>query len=858
MYQLVHIYKKILYICVNKTQHMVKYILFFCIAFTVLRLQAQVSQGGNPFNSNGGLKSGNSNNFIRIEKPNIDSLLNLVPQTDKKNCIAAIAQRIDKDIFSFGGNWMEKGGRVYELALQTPDASSIIIQFSEFRLPKGAKVFVYNENAVLGAFTSENNKPYKSLTLQELPGNHAKIQIYVPDGKQDSTKLKVGTIGYGIPKSDVVPSAYGGNFFGWSLPCNNEINSDKGIFVQREKRAIVKVVHLEYQFFVGYSAVLINNYKQDGKPYFLTARHCFEKVFSDYEFHPEYAHSAVAYFGYESTTPGVNGDWSKTISGADVLCWDPAPNQSYLDVVLMRFWEKPSLQLNPYYAGVNAAYIDLDNQDERYQCFTAIHHPKMDVKKVTRSSRISRITKTETSGKYDLVVYPDDGVTEQGSSGSPLLDKNMLVIGNLSWGNGEDCPSTVEKYPDGYAPIFAGYDFFPIIKDSIFGPSGSRVVQGFDPFIRTQLMFYPNRVKVNWGEQTLYCKNSSTSNYENFRWDFGNGAQPRYFNGIQPGDVQLKNIGTYTVSLTAFNKTTGKDEIFQANIISRYGPAYPGFYVTNQKGFVNNKTYPNFQHTDTICIHNTSDGYAEKYVFTVGTKVIQTIQTKDKNKVIKIAFSKDELSTDVELANGKDVTISLSQVNPDNTKMINSSVRIFPQTKAAFELKWINSYGYYVPRSYYVLGKTSEIYADDKSEGYNLTKEYYINNTLLERYINQSHVYFDPDKPGHYTLKLVVYNDFSRDSCTAEIDVHLTTGTNNSLGNEAKVYPTICSDYVNIQGIVEKTMLVLFDNSGRILIQDTLSENYQLNTSGLLPGLYHISLLTNDKKTQKTFQIIKQ
>lgn len=504
------------------------YILLGLLALIGKLSYGQLSEGGDPFIQDFKLKSAVSEKVIAIDRPNIDSLLNSVEKSETKRDIAAVAVDLDLDVLR-GTSWEYQGGKVFELSLRTPDATGLIVHFSGFSLPLGAKVFVYNDKAVLGAFTHQNNKPFGSLTLQELKGNKATVQLFVPKGKESQVKLKVGNVGYGFNKS-LSDGDGGPNLFGVSLPCNHEVNSRMGMFHQKEKRSVVLMIHLEYAFYVRYTAVLVNNYKNDGTPYFLTAKHCFEKVFSNREFHAEYAETAVAHFAYESLVPGENGDWTKTISGAELLCYDASEEADYYDLVLLKFSETPPQDFKPYYAGVKTTEPEISNiqynlsKPQGNATFAAIHHPVGDVKKITWYERVVGISDKNFS------VSDSDGLTERGSSGSPLFDKERYVVGVLSGGsNGGsnidyDCSSI---FRDTYTPLIGSSAYLPELQTYLFGETKQTIVEPFESYNKVdELMFYPSSLKIDHDEEILGCINVSSANYSNFRWDFGEGAEP--------------------------------------------------------------------------------------------------------------------------------------------------------------------------------------------------------------------------------------------------------------------------------------------------------------------------------------------
>ena len=821
---------------------------------------AQLSKGGTPFEHNQNhLKSSFVNEIINIKKPNIDSLLNLIQETDNKSSIAAVACPVNKDIVADCPHWETENGQVYETTFEAPGADGLMVYFSAFSLPVGAMVFVYNKMAVLGAFTHSNNKGFGSLTIQEIPGNNVTVQLFVPFDKISQVKLKVGNIGYGF-KSGLNDIYHDG--FGMSLPCNLDINSDYGMFHQKEKRSVVAVTHLEYQFYVRYSAVLINNFNNDGTPYFLTARHCFEKAFTGGEFHPEYAETAVAHFGYESPVSGQNGDWTKTISGAELLCY--ADSSDY-DLVLMKFSEVPPLSYDSFYAGVKA--ITPEVEDQQYnewnvvgnETFTAIHHPGGDVKKITWYERVINIKENSIS------LRDNTGLTEGGSSGCPLFDKEHFVVGVLSGGSEERNCNLSDRYSDVYATVEKGYTLFPEMKQYIFGDDGVKKIYPYQPFDENQrLMFYPNSFKIDLGEKKFSCQNVSTGNYSNFRWDFGKGAVPRYFEGTQPPDIELQELGFYTVTLTAYNSSTGKDEVFTCeNLIeSRYGKPYPYFYITNEEGQVING---NCQLTDTLYIHNQSQGFASGFVFSL--EVADFPYTVYIPKDTFYTFSLDEMAvippfldiskySDNEIWNGKEIRISMLQLNPDKDSTYSKLVRVHQPTVADFDFDVTHHFNPGTPGDYYIVNET-EIITHGKSEGYSIFEDWYLDDELKYSGRKGDDFSFIPSEPGIHELKLIAHNDFSKDSISLFLNYHLTTGINEINIESLNVYPTITQDIVSVNA-TDKYVLQIFNILGQSLKDETIFPGKSDIDISLLPNGVYLFCFKGNERKGKTFKIIKQ
>ena len=142
------------------------FILFFC---TATFIHAQISNGGFPIGYNQSKKM--DINFI--DMPSIDNeKIHLLYQNEeiKKNQPYRFGEKIKVNLgLNNSGIWtvLENGDRVWNLGIRSKGAKSINLIFSEYNLPIGAEVFIYNKNKTdfIGSFNNSNNKDHGNLPL---------------------------------------------------------------------------------------------------------------------------------------------------------------------------------------------------------------------------------------------------------------------------------------------------------------------------------------------------------------------------------------------------------------------------------------------------------------------------------------------------------------------------------------------------------------------------------------------------------------------------------------------------------------------------------------------------------------------
>ncbi len=383
---------------------------------------AQISYGGEPYDWAQKEIDDFHIQFLQFAEPDMQ----LIVEQD------AISDREKDTPFRFGvendvqitpdthGTWMElqNGDRIWWLGVEAENAKSLSFHFDKFRLDKKAELFIWNADRTefLGAFTYKNNKESKVLPVSILPDGKVVIEYRVPSGVEVG-ELSISMViqGYRAIMNKSEETDRGP--YGVSGICNVNINCPEGDEWQTEKKSVALIINGGS---VQCSGALVNNTANDGTPYFLTANHCLGNP-----------SNWVYLFNHESAScDGTSGPVLETISSGTLVA-----NNSNSDFALIRLSESPPESYDVQYAG-------WDRTDtETVLGAVGIHHPRGDVKKIS----IEEGTPYHSFTDGSEVWYIDDwekGVTEGGSSGSPLFDHNHRIIGQLLGGfafcEGED------------------------------------------------------------------------------------------------------------------------------------------------------------------------------------------------------------------------------------------------------------------------------------------------------------------------------------------------------------------------------------------------------------------------------------
>jgi hypothetical protein len=225
-----------------------------------------------------------------------------------------------------------------------------------------------------------------------------------------------------------------------SDPCEVNVNcSPVGDPWQDEKRGVARIYVVEGAQVGWCSGSLINNTAQDCKPYFLTALHCGVNAttanMNQWKF----------YFRYEAvacTNPTAVGTLANYFVNGCLRIADSADGggNSGSDFLLVRLGNAnnentvinnlKSANFNAYWNGWNASPTPTTGG-------ASIHHPAGDIKKISTFSGNTISTQWgSATGSHWRVTWTANtnghGVTEGGSSGSPLFDAaSGNIIGTL-------------------------------------------------------------------------------------------------------------------------------------------------------------------------------------------------------------------------------------------------------------------------------------------------------------------------------------------------------------------------------------------------------------------------------------------
>lgn len=335
--------------------------------------------------------------------------------------------------FATHGDWesLPGGGGLWSVMIHSPDALGVRVHFAAIELPAAAQVIVYNANVPTEAYGPYRSpSPHTSdLWSATCFSDTVVIECYVADAADiDRVHLTIDRIVHNYVELGSLPWAKGAG------SCNLDVTCYTSWAATSYGVGGVGSVGGNGSFFCT-GSLLADTDGATMIPYFLTANHCIGSQSA--------ADSTEIYWLYQ--TPYCNGPppnpatVPRTTGGADLLATTTA--NAGTDFCLLRL--RGTVPSGVSYLGWTSSEAVIGTPT------VCIHHPSADYKRIT----FGDITNVPESSlgirpreRYHQSSWrPNLGVTEPGSSGSPLfMESTQQVIGQL-WGGPSSCSPSSTK-----------------------------------------------------------------------------------------------------------------------------------------------------------------------------------------------------------------------------------------------------------------------------------------------------------------------------------------------------------------------------------------------------------------------------
>lgn len=376
----------------------------------------------------------------------------------------------DGEIFAFGAT--AKGSR------------GLSLYFSDLKLTGESHLNIYDgSGSLIQTITSADLNDSPLFATADVDDDSLMVELFVSNGSKVVAKIEsVGVLFSSVSRD-----------FGHAGTCEVPINCVEGSNWQTLKKGVVRIRLVRGGMMYWCTGSLINNTAQNNTPYILTADHCgngtsrselLQWVFS---------------FNYESvdcSRPSIE-PLKQTMTGATKVASSHVGSSIGSDFYLVRLKNSVPASMNGYFLGWNRTNTATGSG-------VSIHHPQGDIK------MISTYTQTPINSGWDATVNTHwqvywagtssgHGVTEGGSSGSPLLNTDGHIIGVLTGG---DSGCNYQDLADYYGKFSYGWDQNGIADTLRLKPwldplnTGATIlggmVVGVENILNQQVTLYPN------------------------------------------------------------------------------------------------------------------------------------------------------------------------------------------------------------------------------------------------------------------------------------------------------------------------------------------------------------------------------
>lgn len=328
--------------------------------------------------------------------------------------------------------------------------TSLNLGFERFKMSPHGRMLLYSSDGSrqLRPFTAADNETHGRLWTPVVATNDLVVELTVPAREAKRVELELTSVNQGYRGFGTLPSDKSG-------ACNLDVAClGTGDTWREEMRAVAVISTGGSTFCTG---SLLNDTANDRKMYFITANHC--------SITSSNAASLVAYWNYQNSYCRAPGSAASGQAGDGQLTQFHTgsffrASSAASDFTLVELDDPPVTAYSHYWAG-------WDRSTGNFTCTAAspcaaLHHPSTDEK------RITYVTTNTATTSYNTPSSPGDGthiwahwatdppgpytvpgVTEPGSSGSPLYNAAGRFIGQLH-GGPSSCGATGDSLSDYY------------------------------------------------------------------------------------------------------------------------------------------------------------------------------------------------------------------------------------------------------------------------------------------------------------------------------------------------------------------------------------------------------------------------
>lgn len=303
------------------------------------------------------------------------------------------------------GRWtnLPNGDRIWMMGIHSADAQSLSVTFSNFRLPKGSALFIYDpfRSQVIGALNDANNQPSGRLTTSSIAGDQIVLEYYEPYQVRQQGQLSIESVAHGYRDPEYIDQ---------NQPSIDACSVYTACITEPElSQAAASVVLITVDEGTHWcTGTLMNNANFDGRPLVLVNS---TALLGD----PSSWHFTFRYQSKQCNSSSINL-LHPSISGASVLA-----SHGPTSTALIELSSRPNQSTGAFYAGWDASGVTP-------QRVSSIHHPTGQAKMVN-SLEVAPAVATWNDTPVFRIDGWDTGSTAEGSVGAPLFNEYAQTIG---------------------------------------------------------------------------------------------------------------------------------------------------------------------------------------------------------------------------------------------------------------------------------------------------------------------------------------------------------------------------------------------------------------------------------------------
>lgn len=458
-------------------------------------------------------------------------------------------------------HWVQDGRSHYQCKLVAGGAKGLGLIFSQAGFPfdLAVRFSTTAKDTDTDTDTLHFTYPFPAI-VPPLPGDTFQLELSTQFALDDGMKIISNACYFFRPIQH--PSAQSAKS---RLPgCEVNVHCAEGDNWTQQTRSVVKILSKVNQNLYYCSGTLVNNTANDGAPLLLTAAHCAEGSGGDVASDADLA-LWIFYFNHETAdcAGSIPSSNEASLTGAIRLATSEGNTDPGSDFLLLRLMDPVPDDYGPFYCG-------WDRKGDVSLSGVGIHHPNGDYKKI--STYTQAVVSDTWSGTADThwkvnwsATANGHGVTEPGSSGSPLFNSAGQVIGTLTGGD-SDCNN--QNQPDYYGKVSYSWSSNGATANRQLKPwldplnTGVGECNGYTPGNVLIAQFGTQQTQIPEGGRLTFTDFSS-GNPTEWHWYF-EGANPPEFIGQSPQAILYPTVGSYNVSLVVKNA-------FAADSIARKG-----------------------------------------------------------------------------------------------------------------------------------------------------------------------------------------------------------------------------------------------------------------------------------------------